>query len=97
MRSAGGLTVKRLEGTLQRAEERRENLTASDRDPAISFENTGIDYLCLDLPFARAARSTFVRAWHGTVAYTGVRSGRLSGGRSGCRRICGCSASTIRV
>jgi N12 class adenine-specific DNA methylase len=47
-RAAGGLTVKRLEGALQRAEERLKNLTDTDRDPAIAFETTGIDYLCLD-------------------------------------------------
>lgn len=47
-RAAGGLTIKRLEGTLQRAEERLKNLTDLDRDPAVSFESTGIDYLAID-------------------------------------------------
>jgi N12 class adenine-specific DNA methylase len=47
-RAAGGLTVKRLESALQRAEERLKNLTDLDRDPAVSFESTGIDYLCID-------------------------------------------------
>jgi N12 class adenine-specific DNA methylase len=47
-RAGGGLTTKRLEGTLQRAEERLKNLTDLDRDPAVSFESTGIDYLAID-------------------------------------------------
>jgi N12 class adenine-specific DNA methylase/SAM-dependent methyltransferase len=42
-REAGGLTVKRLQGTLQRAEERLKNLTDTVRDPAVIFENTGVD------------------------------------------------------
>jgi N12 class adenine-specific DNA methylase len=47
-RSGGGLTVKRLEGALQRAEERIKKLTDSVRDPGITFEQTGIDYLFVD-------------------------------------------------
>ena len=47
-RASGGLTTKRLEGALQRAEERLKNLTDIDRDPAVSFESTGIDYLAVD-------------------------------------------------
>jgi hypothetical protein len=47
-REAGGLTVKRLQGTLQRAEERLKNLTDTARDPGVTFENTGVDYLCID-------------------------------------------------
>ncbi|WP_232211570.1 SNF2-related protein [Nocardioides sp. CF8] len=43
-----GLSVKRLEGTLARAEERLKALRDVERDPAISFEATGIDYLCVD-------------------------------------------------
>jgi hypothetical protein len=43
-----GLSVKRLEGTLARAEERLKKLRDVDRDPAITFEATGIDYLCVD-------------------------------------------------
>jgi N12 class adenine-specific DNA methylase len=43
-----GLTVKRLQGQLLRAEERIKKLTDTDRDPAITFEHTGIDYLCVD-------------------------------------------------
>ena len=46
--AAGGLTVKRLQGTLQRAEERLKKITDTDRDPAITFEHSGIDYLCID-------------------------------------------------
>lgn len=43
-----GLSVKRLEGTLARAEERLKALRDVERDPAITFEATGIDYLCVD-------------------------------------------------
>jgi len=43
-----GLSVKRLEGTLARAEERLKKLRDVERDPAITFEATGIDYLCVD-------------------------------------------------
>ncbi|GAW47930.1 MULTISPECIES: SNF2-related protein [unclassified Nocardioides] len=43
-----GLSVKRLEGTLARAEERLKKLRDVARDPAITFEATGIDYLCVD-------------------------------------------------
>jgi len=46
--AAGGLTVKRLQGTLQRVEERLKKITDIDRDPAITFEHSGIDYLCID-------------------------------------------------
>jgi N12 class adenine-specific DNA methylase len=48
--SRGGsrLTVKRLEGALLRAEERLKAKLDSDRDPGITFEATGIDYLCVD-------------------------------------------------
>jgi N12 class adenine-specific DNA methylase/SAM-dependent methyltransferase len=46
--AAGGLTVKRLQGTLQRAEERLKKITDTERDPAITFEHSGIDYLCID-------------------------------------------------
>ncbi|MCW2567773.1 MAG: putative Helicase, partial [Mycobacterium sp.] len=47
-RAGAGLTVKRLEGALQRAEERIKKLTDSVRDPGITFEQTGIDYLFVD-------------------------------------------------
>lgn len=43
-----GLTVKRLEATLARAEERLKGLRDVERDPAITFEATGIDYLVVD-------------------------------------------------
>jgi hypothetical protein len=43
-----GLTVKRLEGALARAEERIKTLTDSVKDPGITFEQTGIDYLFCD-------------------------------------------------
>jgi hypothetical protein len=43
-----GLTVKRLEGALARAEERLKTLSDTVKDPGISFEETGIDYLFVD-------------------------------------------------
>ena len=43
-----GLTVKRLEGTLARAEERLKTLTDTAEDPGITFEETGIDYVIVD-------------------------------------------------
>ena len=43
-----GLTVKRLEGALLRAEERLGKKLDSARDPGITFEATGIDYLFVD-------------------------------------------------
>ena len=43
-----GLTVKRLEGTLARAEERLKALTDTAKDPGITFEETGIDYVIVD-------------------------------------------------
>ena len=43
-----GLTVKRLEGALLRAEERLKAKLDSAKDPGITFEATGIDYLFVD-------------------------------------------------
>jgi len=43
-----GLSVKRLEAALLRAEERLRARLDSARDPGITFEATGIDYLCID-------------------------------------------------
>ena len=43
-----GLTVKRLEGALLRAEERLKKKLDSARDPGITFQATGIDYLLVD-------------------------------------------------
>ena len=42
------LTVKRLEGALLRAEERLKTRLDSAKDPGVTFEATGIDYLCVD-------------------------------------------------
>jgi hypothetical protein len=47
-KGAGGLTVKRLEGALLRAEERLKAKLDSAKDPGVTFEATGIDYLCVD-------------------------------------------------
>ena len=47
-RTATELTVKRLEGALLRAEERLKAKLDSAKDPGITFEATGIDYLCVD-------------------------------------------------
>ncbi|HUZ51015.1 MAG TPA: hypothetical protein VMU94_00585 [Streptosporangiaceae bacterium] len=43
-----GLTVKRLEGALLRADERLKGRLDSAKDPGVTFEATGIDYLCVD-------------------------------------------------
>ncbi len=43
-----GLSVKRLEGALLRAEERLRAKLDSAKDPGITFEATGIDYLAVD-------------------------------------------------
>ena len=47
-RSADGITVKKLEGALLRAGERLRAKLDSAKDPGITFEATGIDYLCID-------------------------------------------------
>jgi N12 class adenine-specific DNA methylase/SAM-dependent methyltransferase len=47
-KGGGGLTVKRLEGALLRAEERLKAKLDSAKDPGITFEATGIDYLAID-------------------------------------------------
>src|SRR6185312_2944813 len=43
-----GLTVKRLEGALLRAEERLKAKLDSAKDSGVTFEATGIDYLAID-------------------------------------------------
>ena len=43
-----GLTVKRLESALLRAEQRLTAKLDSAKDPGITFEATGVDYLCVD-------------------------------------------------
>jgi N12 class adenine-specific DNA methylase len=43
-----GITVKKLEGMLLRAQERLKAKLDSAKDPGITFEATGVDYLCLD-------------------------------------------------
>lgn len=47
-KKGAGLTVKRLEGALLRAEERLKAKLDSAKDPGITFEATGIDYLAID-------------------------------------------------
>jgi N12 class adenine-specific DNA methylase len=47
-KNGDGLTVKRLEGALLRAEERLKAKLDSAKDPGITFEATGIDYLAID-------------------------------------------------
>ena len=47
-KQGGGLTVKRLEGALLRAEERLKAKLDSAKDPGITFEATGIDYMAVD-------------------------------------------------
>jgi len=47
--SEGRLTVKRLEAMLLAAEERlKAKIAAAAKDPGVTFENTGLDYLCID-------------------------------------------------
>jgi N12 class adenine-specific DNA methylase len=43
-----GLTLKKLEAMLLRAQERIKAKLDSAKDPGITFESTGIDYLCID-------------------------------------------------
>lgn len=42
------LSVKEIEKKIKRAEERLNKTLDQDYDPGISFEDTGIDYLCID-------------------------------------------------
>lgn len=58
-----GLTVKRLEAALARAEERQKKLLDTDKaDDGVSFEQTGIDYLFVDEAhaFKRLAFATHI-------------------------------------
>lgn len=48
LKEEGGLSVKRVEKKVQQAEERYKKSLAITRDPGISFEDTGIDYLIVD-------------------------------------------------
>src|SRR5262249_12665291 len=47
-RGEGGLTVKRLEQAKLQAEQRLAKLLDGAKDPGVSFEQTGIDYLFRD-------------------------------------------------
>ena len=47
-KKANSPSVKKLEGMLLRAQERIKAKLDSARDPGITFEATGIDYLCID-------------------------------------------------
>jgi N12 class adenine-specific DNA methylase len=47
-KGAGGLTVKQLELAKERAEERLKKLLDGIKDPGVTFEQTGIDYLFRD-------------------------------------------------
>ena len=47
-KESDGLTVKRLEAALLRAEERLKTKLDSAKDPGVTFEATGIDYLFVD-------------------------------------------------
>lgn len=46
--SRSGRGVKNLEAAIQRAEERIKVLQDKPHDPGVTFEETGIDYLCVD-------------------------------------------------
>jgi len=66
-KEAGGLTVKRLEAALLRASERLKAKLDSARDPGITFEATGIDYIFVDLcrtrDYADARLPCRVKPW----------------------------------
>ena len=47
-RKAHSTSVKKLEGMLLRAQERIKAKLDSAKDPGITFEATGVDYLCID-------------------------------------------------
>jgi N12 class adenine-specific DNA methylase/SAM-dependent methyltransferase len=47
-KKADGISVKKLEKVLLRAQERVRAKLDSAKDPGITFEATGIDYLCID-------------------------------------------------
>ncbi len=47
-KAGSGLTTKRLEGALARAEQRLKALTDTAKDVGVTFEQTGIDYLFVD-------------------------------------------------
>ena len=47
-KESDGMSVKRLQGALLRAEERIKKKLDSAKDPGITFEATGIDYLFID-------------------------------------------------
>ena len=91
-KGAGGLTVKRLEGALLRAEERLKAKLDSAKDPGVTFEATGIDYLCVDLSsFSVRVGDVVPRCWGpcgvlsgGRVSGTVLRAG--GGGMSGSVR-----------
>lgn len=45
---ADSMSVKRIEKAVQRAEERYKKVLDRPRDPGLTFEETGIDYVCMD-------------------------------------------------
>jgi N12 class adenine-specific DNA methylase len=47
-RAQGGMSVKRLEAALARQEEAIKKHMEARRDDGLTFENTGVDYLCID-------------------------------------------------
>jgi N12 class adenine-specific DNA methylase len=97
-KGAGGLTVKRLERALLRAEERLTAKLDSAKDAGVTFENTGVDYLCVDFtsrvrrvghvvprrPGHRGVRSR--RRVFGTVCARGTGARW----RAQCSVACGC-------
>ncbi len=83
-----GLTVKRLQAALLRAEERLKARLDSAKDPGVTFEATGIDYLCIDFSSSSVRVGDVVpRCDRGC----GVLSGRRVSGtaRMGERGRCG--------
>jgi N12 class adenine-specific DNA methylase len=83
-RNGEGLSVKRLEATLLRAEERLRGKLDRARDPGITFEATGVDYLAVDFTSRLLRVGDVVRHRAGC---RGVRSERLCRGQ--CARVSG--------
>jgi N12 class adenine-specific DNA methylase len=81
-RGGGGLTVKRLEAAALRAEERLKAKLDGVKDPGITFESTGIDYLMVDFtsrfPACRSRRFRLSERLWRTLPAWGVRDS-LSG------------------
>ena len=80
-RKGEGLSVKRLQATLLRAEERLRGKLDRARDPGITFEATGVDYLAIDFT-ARLWRVGEIDEAHGYKNLrtpSSIRDGAIDG------------------